>query len=188
MLTLQGENLLLRTRLQQIEGQPCGHPGCLHHLTHPCERCGRIGGGVGGNMRPEEATQTVDGTKIKILGKRAGKFFGYWVDGLGNAHPAKWSNSGKLLQSSPADALPYHYLNLDLTDWRDEIPWNVLADWVQVVVREPNGRWLACEYEPLSKNIHGWVGGGYVLFINAIKMPEGPADWREAIAERPKDE
>lgn len=25
-------------------GVPCSHPGCLHHVTHPCERCGRIGG------------------------------------------------------------------------------------------------------------------------------------------------
>jgi hypothetical protein len=22
--------------------QPCVHPGCLHHVTHPCEGCGRI--------------------------------------------------------------------------------------------------------------------------------------------------
>lgn len=26
------------------DGEPCGHPGCLHHITHPCEGCGRIGG------------------------------------------------------------------------------------------------------------------------------------------------
>lgn len=26
------------------DGEPCDHPGCLHHLTHPCEGCGRIGG------------------------------------------------------------------------------------------------------------------------------------------------
>ena len=25
-------------------GEPCRHPGCLQHLTHPCEVCGRIGG------------------------------------------------------------------------------------------------------------------------------------------------
>jgi hypothetical protein len=24
--------------------QPCGHRGCLHHRTHPCEGCGRIAG------------------------------------------------------------------------------------------------------------------------------------------------
>lgn len=25
-------------------GEPCDHPGCLNHTTHPCEGCGRIGG------------------------------------------------------------------------------------------------------------------------------------------------
>jgi hypothetical protein len=24
-------------------GEPCSHPGCCNHLTHPCEKCGRIG-------------------------------------------------------------------------------------------------------------------------------------------------
>lgn len=28
------------------DGVPCGHPGCLSHVSHPCECCGRIGGGV----------------------------------------------------------------------------------------------------------------------------------------------
>ena len=26
------------------EGQPCNHKGCLNHVTHPCEGCGRIEG------------------------------------------------------------------------------------------------------------------------------------------------
>lgn len=26
------------------DGEPCSHKGCLSHITHPCERCGRIGG------------------------------------------------------------------------------------------------------------------------------------------------
>lgn len=26
------------------DGQPCGHPGCLSHVSHPCEGCGRIAG------------------------------------------------------------------------------------------------------------------------------------------------
>lgn len=26
------------------DGEPCDHPGCLHHITHPCEGCGRIAG------------------------------------------------------------------------------------------------------------------------------------------------
>ena len=25
-------------------GESCGHPGCLNHVTHPCEKCGRLGG------------------------------------------------------------------------------------------------------------------------------------------------
>ena len=25
-------------------GEPCDHPGCLSHHSHPCEGCGRIGG------------------------------------------------------------------------------------------------------------------------------------------------
>lgn len=30
------------------DGVPCSHPGCLSHISHPCEGCGRIGG-----RRPE---------------------------------------------------------------------------------------------------------------------------------------
>lgn len=29
---------------EYIDGKPCSHPGCLNHVTHPCEGCGRIGG------------------------------------------------------------------------------------------------------------------------------------------------
>ena len=25
-------------------GEACGHPGCLSHISHPCEGCGRTGG------------------------------------------------------------------------------------------------------------------------------------------------
>ena len=26
------------------DGVPCDHKGCLNHVTHPCEGCGRVGG------------------------------------------------------------------------------------------------------------------------------------------------
>ena len=26
------------------DGVPCDHPGCLRHITHPCEGCGRVEG------------------------------------------------------------------------------------------------------------------------------------------------
>lgn len=38
----------LRVKLWALETPselvPCKHPGCLHHVTHPCEGCGRIAG------------------------------------------------------------------------------------------------------------------------------------------------
>lgn len=27
-----------------VDGEPCYHAGCLSHVTHPCEGCGRIAG------------------------------------------------------------------------------------------------------------------------------------------------
>jgi len=27
-------------------GVPCDHPGCCHHVSHPCEKCGRIKCGI----------------------------------------------------------------------------------------------------------------------------------------------
>ncbi len=24
------------------DGEPCDHPGCKNHVSHPCENCGRI--------------------------------------------------------------------------------------------------------------------------------------------------
>ena len=29
------------------DGEPCSHPGCLSHVSHPCEGCGRVGGRSG---------------------------------------------------------------------------------------------------------------------------------------------
>ena len=33
----------MRDNLRE-DGVPCGHAGCLSHVTHPCEGCGRIAG------------------------------------------------------------------------------------------------------------------------------------------------
>lgn len=32
------------------EGEPCKHKGCLSHISHPCEECGRIGGKIVNNQ------------------------------------------------------------------------------------------------------------------------------------------
>ena len=28
------------------DGEPCNHKGCLNHVTHPCDGCGRRGAGL----------------------------------------------------------------------------------------------------------------------------------------------
>lgn len=30
--------------ITQAKARPCGHPGCLNHVSHPCEGCGRVAG------------------------------------------------------------------------------------------------------------------------------------------------
>lgn len=39
-----GEMPRFDIRKRYKDGEPCGHPNCLRHLSHPCEVCGRIGG------------------------------------------------------------------------------------------------------------------------------------------------
>ena len=38
-------------------GEPCGHRGCLSHVTHPCEGCGRIAGAPPARSAPMERTK-----------------------------------------------------------------------------------------------------------------------------------
>jgi hypothetical protein len=33
-----------RSAVCAAPGEPCDHPGCLSHVSHPCEGCGRVGG------------------------------------------------------------------------------------------------------------------------------------------------
>jgi len=39
-----GIEINMQRRQLLRDGEPCSHPGCLKHLTHPCEGCGRVGG------------------------------------------------------------------------------------------------------------------------------------------------
>ncbi len=42
--TCQGEVRFDYSKRRLIDGEPCDHPGCLSHISHPCEGCGRVGG------------------------------------------------------------------------------------------------------------------------------------------------
>ncbi len=40
-----GFNILKDPMKMEIKSdEPCGHPGCLSHISHPCEVCGKIAG------------------------------------------------------------------------------------------------------------------------------------------------
>jgi hypothetical protein len=39
-----GNEINIQRRQLLRDGVPCSHPGCLKHVTHPCEGCGRVGG------------------------------------------------------------------------------------------------------------------------------------------------
>jgi hypothetical protein len=77
----------------------------------------------GGVMRIEDVTQTKDGTPVKILEKRRNKALGYWIDGFGNAHPAKWDNEGNIVEGQMICPAQEHDLRLDLHDWREKEKW-----------------------------------------------------------------
>ena len=41
-----GLNHVAQARRKLERGEPCRHPGCLSHVSHPCEGCGRVGGTI----------------------------------------------------------------------------------------------------------------------------------------------
>lgn len=44
--------------------EPCSHPGCFSHISHPCEVCGRIGGKYLGKQTRDQIAKIMllDGT------------------------------------------------------------------------------------------------------------------------------
>jgi hypothetical protein len=39
------------------DGEPCEHPGCLSHISHPCEGCGRVAGRYAANALRRKAEE-----------------------------------------------------------------------------------------------------------------------------------
>lgn len=52
-------------------GEPCNHPGCLSHRTHPCEGCGRIAG------------EKVEPVSIAYKSEPVGEVYRYGKDSAG---------------------------------------------------------------------------------------------------------
>lgn len=56
------------------DGEPCGHPGCLSHVSHPCESCGRIGGKANNDRIIVEEIITRDGKRFLVSLKTDNEF------------------------------------------------------------------------------------------------------------------
>jgi hypothetical protein len=41
-------------------GQPCKHPGCASHLSHPCEGCGRYAAGMQSGPCPDAGRKYIE--------------------------------------------------------------------------------------------------------------------------------
>jgi hypothetical protein len=140
-------------------------------------------------MRIEDATQTVGGHPVRIYATDGGGDFpvhgAIWVCTFGEWVTYQWSLKGGFVGRNGEDDSD---LNLDLHDWRDEIPWKCLRDDIQWVARQESGRWVGFVNKPLRGD-RIWVvsiGCGRKVDLEPVKMPTGPADWREAIAKRPE--
>ena len=136
----------------------------------------------------EDATQTKDGTEVRIFEKRFHEVLGYWIDGFRKAHPAKWDIDGNIMEGRTICPAQAHILDLNLHDWRDEIPWGRLRDEIKYVVRDADGKWWGHGREPLPKE-YKWqtsLHDSMHCSLRGVKMPRGPTDCRDAIAERPE--
>jgi hypothetical protein len=137
-------------------------------------------------MRIEDATQTVGGYPVRIYATDGGGNWpihgAFWVKSFGWIC-ATWTEEGSIETSK----IPSSY-DLDLHDWRDEIPWSYLRDEIQWVARQESGRWIGFVNKP-NRGEKRWlvsVGCDRKVDLEPVKMPTGPADWREAIAKRPE--
>jgi hypothetical protein len=61
------------------DGEPCSHPGCLSHVSHPCEVCGRVAGRK--LVTPTEINERL----AKLLGIKP-KIFYHYADAPGTEY------------------------------------------------------------------------------------------------------
>lgn len=132
-------------------------------------------------MNIKDCTQTKDGTPVKIYEEYEDKTHGAWFNDV-EWIIAIWDSKGENVLPSK------HALDLDLSDWKDEIPWDCLRPEIKVVARDKCGQWLGHEIEPNKDAQDGiWCSVGHEIYaLDGVNMPKGPSDWKEAIARRPE--
>jgi hypothetical protein len=136
----------------------------------------------------KDCTQTKDGTPVRIYATDGGGKFP--VHGaVFNKDDCRWTILTWTITGSLYLTGDEHGLDLDLSDWKEKIPWDCLRPEIKVVARDDDGRWFGYLEEPELK-----MDGQYKIWrseimncpLKAITMPQGPSDWKEAIARRPE--
>lgn len=121
--------------------------------------------------------QTKYGAKVRLYCVDApGKFpvHGH-VEGF--TFPSSWDAEGKSICGSN-NLIP-------APDWCDQIPWDWFEPWVQWITWDIDG-WYAFECEPRNAGSSWARVKGRHNPLRAIRMPDPPNNWREAIAQRPE--
>lgn len=138
-------------------------------------------------MRVEDATRAVGGYPVRIYATDGGGWFPIhgtiWIDKNGPRLVYRWRRDGVGEEN-------IEKYNLDLHDWRHDIPWSCLRDEIQWVARMRLGIWFGYRERPSCDEgavFDGWIGPVFDS-LKGIKMPTGPEDWRDAIAKRPKED
>jgi len=133
-------------------------------------------------MDVSEATRTVGRYPVRIYATN--------VDDLGRVPGLIWIYGQRweiaVWESNGRNIHPYFLgFDLDLTDWRDKIHWECLRGEINWVFWSM-GNWYGTVIEP-EPGMNGWLPyASPCWMLSGIKMPDPPADWREAIAHRPK--
>jgi len=134
----------------------------------------------------KDATQTKGGTPVRIYATDGGGHYpvhgAIWKGSEGWVLSA-WAKSG----SDSSDSLFGSPKDLDLTDWRDHIPWHCLRDEIEWVARDLDGDWYGYNQRPRQRYSAWWFEDLGYWRIHGVKMPDGPSCWWEAIAQRPEE-
>lgn len=141
-------------------------------------------------IKPGDELTTKDGRKTRI----------YAVDGMGiypihgaiffhdGWNQVSWTKEGKYFVNERTE----HSHDLDIKDWKEDIPWDCIKDEIEWVTRDKQDfdDWWGWTYEPeRDEFLSLWKSSSEDedgRDLEGVKMPKGPENWREAIAQRPK--
>ena len=138
-------------------------------------------------MEAEMAIQTISGHSVRIYATDGGGWFpihgAIYIERHLEWKLMNWSRDG--FAQSTNDGF-----NLNLHDWKDEVPWSYLQDWIQWIAKDKDGDWwIGYRKKPIQYTkmcTCMWCSDEVYCVLAGVRMPEGPADWREAIAKRPE--